>query len=438
MAVVLFIIDGLGDRPQNVKVGRKTETGTPLELARKPNLDYLAKNGQTGLMITHGKGIKPESEDAHLRIFGYDPGKYMKGRGPLEALGAGLDLLPGDVAFRSNFAYAEEGKYGLNGFKIIDRRAGRISTKEAHAIAKNIGLGSLKFDNVEFIFKPTVEHRGVLVMKPESNVKLSYNITGNDQSHYDIPGPVALPLDASAEAKRTVDLLNKYIMVTHDLLKKDKANIQRAKKGLPQANFILVRGPGIYSLVPPIKEKYGLKAACVAGAALYKGAAKFVGMDVYDVKGATGDKNTNLKAKIRKVEQLLKLNMKSKFKGHKRYDLIFLHVKAADAFSHDKDFLGKMKFIEKIDRAIGPDLKRIAKEHNIIILGDHTTPCSIGDHTDDPIPVLVVGKNVVLGKSKPATQFGEKWCAKGQLGTIYGKDVIGLIQKLSSDIKKSL
>src|SRR5947208_10702935 len=104
MKKILFIVlDGLGDRPV-AELGDRT----PLEAADLPHLNRLAASGQQGTVITVGKGIAPESDVAVMAILGYDPLRFHAGRGPLEALGAGLPFQDGDLALRGNFARSEE------------------------------------------------------------------------------------------------------------------------------------------------------------------------------------------------------------------------------------------------------------------------------------------------------------------------------------------
>src|SRR5690242_390144 len=101
--ILYVILDGLGDEP-NPDLGNRT----PLQAANTPNLDSLAQKGRSGTVITVGEGIAPESDIAVFSILGYDPHTQHAGRGPLEALGAGLEMRDGDLAWRANFATADE------------------------------------------------------------------------------------------------------------------------------------------------------------------------------------------------------------------------------------------------------------------------------------------------------------------------------------------
>src|SRR2546426_10223125 len=100
MKKILFVVlDALGARPVAELGGR-----TPLEAADIPHLNRLAAAGEQGTVITVGKGIAPESAVAVMAILGYDPLRFHAGRGPLEALGAGLPFRDGDLPPRGHFS----------------------------------------------------------------------------------------------------------------------------------------------------------------------------------------------------------------------------------------------------------------------------------------------------------------------------------------------
>jgi len=388
---VLLVIDGLGDLPT---------PKTPLQIAKKPNLDKLAKNGITGLMSTIAMGIVPGSDTSHLQLFGYEPMQFYPGRGPLEALGIGIELEQGDIAFRANFATVTDD------LSIIDRRAGRIETAIGKELEKSVNM---KIEDVEAIFKSSVEHRGALVLRGPG---LSASVTPTDPHG---PGKVleSAPLEPGAE--KTARILNKFSKEVYARLKKAEANKGRK---LP-ANMILLRGPGPFRYVPSMFEMFGISSACVAGGALYKGVARYVGMDVINVEGATGTKDTNLKAKANAAVNALK-----------DHDFVFLHVKACDSFGHDGDCKGKAKMIERIDKEL---ISILAKSGAyLVITGDHSTPCSRKGHSGHEIPILVYGKDE---RTDDVKNFDEISCMKGGLGHITGRDVLPIILNL---IEKSM
>jgi len=387
--ILLIVIDGLGDKPI-----LELENKTPLEAAKTPNLDWLANQGICGqvLPFQFPQQEKPESDTCHLALFGYDPKIYYLGRGPYEAAGVGIKLREGDVALRVNFATVDEN------LKVIDRRAGRIEKTQPLIKA----LSKIKIKGIKFILKKSYGHRAVLVLHClKCNFKhLSARVSDGDPRRIGVKAKKILPLDNSKKVKFTAKILNEFLEKAHQILKNHPLNRERIKNGLLPANFLLVRGAGKLGKTPSFKEKYNLKAVCIAGGALYKGIAKILGMKEIKVKGATGLANTNLKGKIQAVKKALK-----------RSAFVFLHIKAADSLAEDGNFLGKMKFIEKIDR----NLKLILnlKDTLIVVTADHSTCSLLKRHCLESIPTLIYGNG-----QDSVKEFSEKACKKGGLGQI--------------------
>lgn len=397
---VLIVCDGMGDLPD--AKGR-----TPLSAAKKPNMDRLAAEGITGLMHTIGRGIIPGSDTAHLALFGYDPRCYYSGRGVFEALGANLKLEKGDVAFRCNFATVGKG------MKVVDRRAGRIGSAEAKIIGK--ALDGMKIGDVKVIFKPTVEHRAALVLRGKG---LSWKISDADPHEGENAKVLAVkPLDRSKEAAKTAKVLNEFVKRSFEILERHPLNLKRKKAGLLPANIALPRGAGIYEKPPLLKERFGIRAGCVAGGALYKGVARFVGMDVVDVKGATGALDTDVMAKGRAALALLK----------KGYDFVFIHVKGTDNCGHDGKFDEKRKMIERIDGMVGLLVKGCGKETCIALTADHTTSCMKKRHSSEPTPFALWGPGI---RRDEVRKFDELSCEKGGLGQFIGLDVMPMLLDL--------
>ena len=407
--MILVILDGLGDE-RNPKLGGKT----PLEYISKElkTLNRMASEGYLGMVSIVDYGIPPSSDMGHLAIFGYDLERDYPGRGYFEALGMGLDLEKGDVAFRTNFATVRREN---NKLIIVDRRAGRISGKDAEVLAKDL---SEEFKRrglpVEFIH--TVEHRGVLVIKSDGK-KLSNKITDTDPHEIGAPVLRSLPYEGlSGEeleaAKRTAEILNEALKVSYEFLDSHPLNKEREEKGLLKANVILARGAGIIKDLIPFKEKWGVEGAFVAGGPLYKGVARAIGLKEIHVEGATGTVKTNLKGKVEGTIKAL----------DEGYEFVFLHIKGTDTLSHDKKAKEKAEFIKKIDEALAPllELENVV----IAVTGDHSTSSLRGHHIGLPVPIVFWTDG-----QKPFKQrtFDEATCsATGEL-RIFGKDILPLL-----------
>lgn len=393
---ILFIIcDGLGDRPIRELGGK-----TPLDAARTPNLDALASRSIGGLVSVMGAGIVPHSDDAHLTIFGYDISKEYPGRGPVEAAGIGLKLKPGDVAMRSNVATIDANMV------VVDRRAGRVGDTSPFVRE----LDGMKIEGIGFIVKPGTGHRAIIVMRGNG---LSDNITSNDPNE---TGRKVLRIEAeddSNEASFTASVLNRFLDEAHKRLSANKLNGQRRASSQPVVNCLLVRGAGYYRELETFEKRHGMNACCIAGAGLYKGVGAVLGMDVLNVRGATGLPDTDVKAKINAAVKALK-----------KYDFVFVHIKPTDSLGEDGNVNGKKEFIEKIDAAMQP-LPGLGCM--VVITADHSTPCADKAHSADPPPIMIFGSG---RKPDGFGKFSEKECAKGSLGTIAGRDLMKVIKSL--------
>ncbi|MBO8179069.1 MAG: 2,3-bisphosphoglycerate-independent phosphoglycerate mutase [Archaeoglobus sp.] len=406
MAVLLVVVDGLSDRPVNGK--------TPLSEARKPNLDFLAERGINGIMDTIAPGIRPGSDTSHLALLGYDPYKYYSGRGPIEAAGVGIEVKPGDVAFRANFATVE-GEGSIFDKTVVDRRAGRIEDTSAliEAIKEKVKLP------VEFLIERGTGHRAAVVFRGEG---LSDKVSDTDPKAVGKKVKRCVPLEEDEKAKRMAEMVNEFMQQVHEVLENHPLNKERAEKGLLKANALLLRGAGEMPHVPRFEEKTGLKLCVIAATALIKGVGKIVGADVITPEGATGNKNTNLDSKVETAVKALE-----------SYDIVLLHIKATDELGHDGDFEGKKAFIEKLDAKIAPLLDLDFSKHCLILTADHSTPIKVKDHTADPVPVVIVHEDV---RRDEVRTFSEFEAYKGGLCRIRGVDLLNIALDLLNIAKK--
>lgn len=393
MSGILVILDGLGGRP--------TDLGgaTCLERAATPVLDDLAARGALGLMDPVAPGVRPGSDTSHLSIFGYDPQRVYTGRGAFEALGIGMDVRGGDVCFRANFATVEERDGTL---VVLDRRAGRLP--DGRPFEEEINRITLPEFGVELSFRASTEHRGALLLRGEG-----MSAAVSDTDPHEVGAPVAVAQARDARAGRTAAAVNAFARQAYEVLRGHPLNRERTRRGALPANAILLRGAAEMPHLVPITEEYGIRGVCIAGGALYKGVAKLAGLTAIEVPGATGDLNTDLRAKARAA--LFALD---------QVEFVFVHIKGTDNAAHDGNAHAKREFIERTDREFFEPL--VGGMHgervHLCVSGDHTTPPAVREHTSDPVPVLFVGPAV---RPDRVRSFGERAAGEGGLGRFTGR-----------------
>ena len=374
--IVLLVLDGLGGLPMD-PFGR-----TELEAANTPNLDALAARSDLGLSRPVAAGVSPGSGPGHLALFGYDPLKYIVGRGVLSALGIGFELGENDLAARINFATKDESG------KISDRRAGRITTSNA---AKLVDLlnENVELDGAEVFVTHEKEHRAVVVFRTEG---LSDGLSDSDPQRVGLePLPVE-PTSDDPGAEKSADLANAFIGEANRILADHHP-----------ANTVLLRGFGMHPALPKFDEIYELHAAAIAGYPMYKGLARLAGMEVLqEGEGIAGEFET------------LKANWAS-------YDFFFVHVKAPDAAGEDGDFERKSAVIEEVD-ALVPDLLDLGPDA-LAVTGDHATPAKMKSHSWHGVPFLLSSEYTL----PTAESFGERAGAGGSLGVFPAEEIMGLL-----------
>jgi len=374
--IVFIIIDGVG----GIQVEQKG--GTELQVARKPNLDKLAEVSSCGLLEPVSPGITPGSGPAHFALFGYDPFQYNIGRGILEATGIDFPLTERDVVARINFATID--KTG----KVIDRRAGRISTEQNQRICQKLQKGLRWGGGIEVLVEPVKEHRAVLVLRGEG---LRGEIEDTDPER---EGMLPLEPTASApEAERTAGLVREFIAQTRKLLADE-----------PKANMVLLRGFAKHTLYPSMKDRYGLNALAIAIYPMYRGISRLVGMKVLSGVGS------------------LEEEFKALTEHFPEYDFFFLHVKQTDSRGEDGDFDGKVAVIEEVDRYI-PQVRSLQPDV-LVVTGDHSTPAKLASHSWHPLPLILHSKYCLID---PVKKFDEVSCIGGVLGKMPSLDLMPLV-----------
>lgn len=400
---VLIIIDGMADRPLI-----DHDYKTPLEYANTPNIDRLAKGGLVGMLDPISPGVRASTDVAALALLGYDPEKYYTGRGALEAMGAGIELRPGDVAFRCNFATVDDD------FRVIDRRAGRIR-KGISKLGK--AVSEIKVDGVQgvkTIFKPTVEHRAVLVLRGD---KLSRMVSDTDPKEEGYKIGISRAKDGTEEAKRTAAAVNEFVKRSHEVLREHPLNKEREANGEKTANIVVTRGAGTIPGLPGFKSLYDLRGACISGTPVINGIATAAGLEIIDVKGATGDLNTDYESKA-----------KAAILSARDSNFVVVHVKAPDIAGHDADFKGKVRALENVDAMVGNIIDEVDIGTNYVCLtSDHATPVGYARHTGDPVPIIISGPDVPASR---LLKLSEASASRGNLGRIRGIDLMPVLTDL--------
>jgi 2,3-bisphosphoglycerate-independent phosphoglycerate mutase len=413
----LVILDGLGDRPHPDTNGQ-----SPIVAARTPHLDQLAAQGTSGEVMLIGPGIAPESDAGVLALLGYDPAHDSPGRGVLEALGVDIPLAPGDVALRSNFATA-----GGNG-EIVDSRVGRsLSTTEAAELSRTINGADLLADlHIHAELRPTVGHRGVLWLHPTDGQPLSAEVSNSDPFYERTGGmgharvatdakPLPIePLTPDPAASRTAAALNAWLERVPPLLAGQAVNARRALRGGKIANLVLLRNAGTLPTTPPesFAVKHGVTGAAVTEMPVERGIAKLLGLvDIY--VGPMGhDRATALAERARVAREALR-----------NHPFVYIHLKGPDEPGHDGDARKKQEIVEDIDRSFfGPFAEGLDwPRTRVAVTADHATPAILKRHSDDPVPLLLVGAGIAPAGGSP--KFGTM-PPGGTLGTVRGSDVL--------------
>lgn len=389
---IIIILDGLGDRPSSVLAGR-----TALEAANTPFMDGLLSKGCCGLVDPLSPGVPVDTHTGCGALMGVVPEDLRQlSRGPVEAAGIGLNVKSGDILVRSNFA-----TLGRDETEILDRRAGRISEGVAELC---LALENIELHNgVIASLYPASHHRAVLRLR---GTGLSSAISDTDPGTTGMSAGVLRshafePTDQ--HAVNTAAVLNEFSQRAQKTLELHPLNLERISKHRLPANGLLFRGAGMAYAVRSLISRLRLKAAVVTGEKTLNGLGRLLNFSVIQQSGFTGMADTDLDGKFSIAKQLLA-----------DHDLVYVHIKATDIFSHSKDPQGKAAFLERIDKAMNAysDIDCV-----IGISADHSTNSSTGNHCGDPVPGLIYASG---GRVDGETSFSERACARGGLGRING------------------
>jgi len=360
----------MADRPVQALGGK-----TPLQVAHKPNIDALAKKSRLGMVQTIPPGLPPGSDVGALSILGYNPKQFLTGRAPLEAAAYGLNLAPGEVAFRCNLVSLSADKASFSPDSpdaplMEDYSAGNIDTHEAKALMECL---QQHLGNEEFQFFPGVGYRHLLLWKG-GNPQLACT------PPHDIPNQsIAAHLPQGQAAEKLWHLMTRAA----ELLAKHPVNEERRRRGQKPANSLWFWGQGTRPQMPTFKEKYGLSGCLVSAVDLARGIGRLLGLEVLEVPGLTGYLDTNYLGKVQhSMAALLEV------------DFAYIHVEAPDEAGHKGKVEDKVRAIEDLDKFVIAEVLHQIEflelgDFRLLFLPDHATPVGLRVHTSEAVPFLL-------------------------------------------------
>lgn len=364
MKYVIVLGDGMADYPLD-EIGGKT----PLEYARTPVMDAMAKVSEVGLVHTIPEGMSPGSDTANLSVIGYDPKTYYSGRSPLEALSIGVDMKPTDISFRCNIVTLSETGTSYEEQTILDHSSGEISTEDAAQLLEAVKqeLEPL-YQGYRFYVGTSYRHLTIWEQGKVLPLTPPHDILGKVIGEY-------LPEDA---------VLRAMMKKSYEILVNHPINLERKAKGLNPANSIWFWGAGTRPALSSFEEKNHKKGVMISAVDLLKGIAVGAGLKNITVEGATGGLETNYEGKAEAaIQALLKDG----------YDFAYIHVEAPDEMGHQGSLERKIKAIEYLDdrliRLVKEAFDAAGEDVRILILPDHPTPIVRRTHVSDPVPYML-------------------------------------------------
>lgn len=362
MKYIIMLGDGMADYPVPELGGV-----TPLQAAKKPNIDALAPHAVLGMVKTVPDRMIPGSDVANLAAMGYDPAGCYTGRSPLEAVSIGIKMEDTDMAFRCNSLTLSEDE-PFEEKTMVDYSADEITTEESSELIRAVGR---ELGTKDLVFYPGFSYRHCLIW-------------------HNGPAGIALTPPHEISDRKITDYLPKdptilgLMKKSYEILKDHPLNIARKKRGLHPANACWFWGEGTKPKVANFQEMYGVKASVISAVDLIKGIGISAGMKVIEVEGATGNLDSNFAGKGQAaIDTLLKDGQ----------DLVYIHCEAPDECGHHGDAKGKVKSIELIDeKIVGPvvsAMRNAGEAFTMLVMPDHPTPVSVKTHVSDPIPFLM-------------------------------------------------
>ncbi len=375
---------------------------TPLQAARTPAMDAIARAGASGTLLTLPAPFPTSSDVANMSVLGCDLTKEYCGRGALEAAGRGIRLGPGDIAFRLNLTSVANGI-------LTDFSGGHVAQKDAEALIATLNT---HFGGDGIRFYPGVSYRNILVLSgPQYSARI---VSEKPDDNHGNAVAEHLPCAEIAASEATVVLLRRLMLEAPAILTPHPANRRAIAEGRAPANSVWPWSGGSAGALRTVGDKYGITGAVISAVDVIRGLGRCLGMDVIDVPGATGYIDTNYEGKAAAAIEAIRT-----------HDFVYLHVEAIDEVSHAQDLRLKLRAIEDFDsRIVAPVMAAVGPTVTLAVLPDHPVPIALGKHTRTPVPVAVRKRDIA---PDGVTTFDEHACRGGRLGAMVDGDLMALL-----------
>jgi len=373
MKYAIILPDGASDEAIPELGGR-----TPLEAARIPHMDSVARQGRLGRVVTIPDGYPAGTDVGTLVLMGYDPKVCYSGRAPMEATAQGLTTTPDQMIFRCNFVHLADGT-------MRDFTSGHIRQEDADELIAS--LNASLFPGETCAFHAGVSYRNLLFLSDAAGLKLECA-----PPHDIADQPVDRHWPKGQGRERAMAIMDR----ARHLLAEHPVNRRRRALGEAWATDIWLWGQGVQVPLASLRERFGLRGVAITAVDILRGIAVGMGMDLIRVPGATGYIDTDYDAKGRAAVRALD-----------DYDVVVVHVEAPDESAHQGMAEEKMKSLERIDQAVvGPLLEalRARGDYRILVAPDHATLVRSKAHDAAPPPFCYAGTGIGPGSGRAFTE----------------------------------
>lgn len=358
MKQVILVGEGISDEPIEELAGR-----TPLEVAKTPALDFLAKKGRLGRASFSPSALRASSDVAALSILGFDPQEFYTGIAPLEAMAMGIPQNDQSIAFRCNLVTVLDEN-------LVDAYSGNISSKESRLLLDALNE---KLSNDRVRFYPGEGFRNLLVIH---DAELAESL---DELECTPPQSVIgqkfsknLPKGQSTSAITDLIRSAKSILENHEI---NKVRIDLKEN---PANLIWPWGQGKKPKIPAFQQRHGRNGCVFSDLDFMKGLSQTLGL-----------------RQAKSLESAINEN-----------DFVYVYFPWTEGRKIDLKL--KIKFIEDFDATVvGPAVKKLENEgsYRICVTGDTFWPLTKKVPMHGDVPFLVQGSGV---EADEFLQFNER------------------------------